>query len=337
MKSLADTLCIGFFSCLPYRYTAPLGFLPMTHSSSPFTRRHVLFACAILCTLLWGSSYPAIKSGYSLLGIARDNIPAQMLFAGYRFLLAGAFLLLFAKLTGKSLAIASAKHWRQVTILGLTQTTVQYVFFYIGLAYATGVKASILNATGTFFSVLLAHFIYHNDRLTQRKVLGCLVGFFGVMIVNFNKSLLDFDMSLQGEGFIVIAAFTLAAASIYGKRISQHMDVLIMTAWQLTLGGAALMLLGWATGGSLNNFDWQSTLLLIYLALLSSAAFALWGTLLKYNPVGMVTIFNFLVPVFGVALSAIFLGETIMEWKYLIALMLVCGGIFLVTRIPDKR
>lgn len=93
-----------------------------------------------------------------MLEIARDNIPAQMLFAGYRFLLASVFLLLFAKLTGKSLAVSSLSHWRQISILGLTQTTVQYVFFYIGLAHATGVKASILNATGTFFSVLLAHF-----------------------------------------------------------------------------------------------------------------------------------------------------------------------------------
>lgn len=156
------------------------------------------------------------------------------------------------------------------------------------------------------------------------------------MVVNLNRNAPDFDVSLQGEGFIVIAAFTLAAASIYGKRISQHMDVLIMTAWQLAIGGIALIILGWSMGGTLENFDWQSTLLLIYLAPLSSVAFALWGTLLKYNPVGLVSIFNFLVPVFGVALSAIFLGETIMEWKYLIALMLVCGGIFLVTRLPRK-
>ncbi|MEN0039304.1 MAG: DMT family transporter [Cellvibrio sp.] len=308
----------------------------MNSTHSIFNRRDILFLCATLCTLLWGSSYPAIKSGYAMLEIASDNIPAQMLFAGYRFLLAGIFLLLFAKLTGKSIAVSSIAHWRQISILGLTQTTVQYVFFYIGLAHATGVKASILNATGTFFSVLLAHFIYHNDRLTHRKALGCLVGFIGVMVVNFNKSALDFDVSLEGEGFIVIAAFTLAAASIYGKRISQHMDVLIMTAWQLSIGGMALMILGWSTGGSLGNFDWQSSLLLIYLALLSSAAFALWGTLLKYNPVGMVSVFNFLVPVFGVVLSAIFLGESIMELKYLIALVLVCAGIFLVTRLPRQ-
>ncbi|ACE83362.1 DMT family transporter [Cellvibrio japonicus] len=303
---------------------------------SVFTRRYVLFLCAILCTLLWGSAYPAIKSGYTLLGIARDDIPAQMLFAGYRFLLAGLLLLLLAKLTGKSLGFSSMAQLRQTSILGLTQTMLQYIFFYIGLAHATGVKASILNATGTFFSVLLAHVIYHNDRLNHRKALGCIFGFAGVLAVNFNNSLLDVEVSLYGEGFIVIAAFILAAASIYGKHISQQMDVLLMTAWQLAIGGVALMLLGWGTGGHLGHFDWQSTLLLIYLALLSSAAFALWGTLLKYNPVGMVTIFNFLVPVFGVLLSAVFLGETMMEWKYLMALLLVCGGIYLVTRLPQK-
>ena len=56
------------------------------------------------------------------------------------------------------------------------------MFFYIGLAYATGVKSSIMNATGTFFSVLLAHFIYKNDRLSFNKALGCMIGFAGVLV-----------------------------------------------------------------------------------------------------------------------------------------------------------
>lgn len=298
-----------------------------------FTRRYYVFAFATLCTLLWGSSYPAIKNGYALLAIAQDDIPAQMLFAGYRFFLAGLFLVVLAQFSGKPVFRVSPRQWCQVGILGLTQTTLQYVFFYIGLAYATGVKAAILNATGTFFSVIIAHFIYHNDRLTHRKIVGCLFGFAGVFVVNFNKSMFDFEFILMGEGFIVIAAFVLAAASIYGKRISQSMDTLIMTAHQLTLGGLALMLSGWINGGSLNSFDWQSGLLLVYLAVLSSAAFALWSALLKYNPVGMITIFNFLVPVFGALLSAMFLNENILEWKNLLALVLVCTGIWLVTRI----
>lgn len=307
----------------------------MNTTPSLFTRRYYVFAFATLCTLLWGSSYPAIKSGYALLAIAKDDVATQMVFAGYRFFLAGVFLILLAQLSGKPVFRLNRRQIGQLSILGLTQTTLQYVFFYIGLAYATGVKASILNATGTFFSVVIAHFIYHSDRLTHRKVLGCITGFAGVFVVNFNNSLFDFEFTLMGEGFIVIAAFILAAASIYGKRISQSMDTLIMTAHQLTLGGVALTLLGWVNGGVLNTFDWQSGLLLIYLALLSSAAFALWSALLKHNPVGMVTIFNFLVPIFGALLSALFLHENVMEWKNLLALLLVCSGIWMVTRIKN--
>ncbi|WP_153448842.1 EamA family transporter [Vibrio algicola] len=77
-------------------------------------------------------------------------------------------------------------------------------------------------------------------------------------------------------------------------------------------------------------------LLMIYMALLSSASFAIWSILLKYHSVGMITIFNFLIPIFGSLLSAIFLHETVLEWKNLIALILVCSGIFLVTRVHKK-
>lgn len=66
-------------------------------------------------------------------------------------------------------------------------------------------------------------------------------------------------------------------------------------------------------------------------ALLSAAAFALWAALLKYNPVTKVAVFNFLVPVFGALLSALFLGETVLQWRNALALVLVCAGIWLVT------
>lgn len=285
-----------------------------------------------LCCLLWGSAYPAIKSGYALFAIGAADVPSKMVFAGYRFVIAGVLLLLMARLTHRSITKLDAIQWRQITTLGLTQTSLQYLFFYVGLAYTTGVKGSIMNATGTFFSVLLAHFIYHNDRLSLNKVIGCLVGFVGVMVVNFNQELLDFDFSLMGEGFVVIAAFILSAASIYGKKISQSMDSVVLTGYQLSIGGVALMLGGYLAGGTLTGFTLASTALLVYLAVLSSVAFALWTILLKYNRVGMVTIFNFLIPIFGAILSAIFLGESILEWKNLFALGLVCSGIWLVNR-----
>ncbi len=297
-----------------------------------FSDRRVVIVLASFCCLLWGSAYPAIKNGYAMFGIAANDIPSKMLFAGYRFVFAGLLLLALAILTRRNVFIMNFRNFFSTSLLGLTQTSVQYVFFYIGLAYTTGVKSSIMNSTGTFFSVLLAHFIYRYDRLNMNKVAGCLIGFAGVMAVNFSPDLLDFHFTLLGEGFVVIAAFILSAATIYGKKLSQTMDSVVLTGYQLSIGGLALVLAGYGSGGILTGFTPQSTALMAYMALLSSASFALWTVLLKYNRVGLVTVFNFLIPVFGAVLSAIFLGESILEWKNVLALLLVCGGIWLVTR-----
>ncbi|MCE1194461.1 MAG: DMT family transporter [Acidovorax sp.] len=299
---------------------------------SRFSDRKVVVALALLCCLLWGSSYPAIKTGYAWFGIARSDIPTQLVFAGWRFLGAGLILLAWAAIMRKAIWGLGFAGGRQLVVLGLTQTTLQYVFFYVGLAHTTGVKGSIMNATGTFFSVLLAHWVYHNDRLSHAKLWGCGVGFAGVMVVNLGRGALDLDFTLLGEGFVVIAAFVLAAASIYGKQVSQRMDSVVMTGWQLAIGGAALLAVGGALGGSLTGFTGGSVALLAYLALLSSAAFSLWSLLLKHNRVSQVTVFNFTVPIFGAALSALFLGEALLAWKNLLALVLVCAGIWLVTR-----
>ncbi|MDP3811961.1 MAG: DMT family transporter [Hydrogenophaga sp.] len=305
------------------------------HGAAFFTRPRNVVLLATLCCLLWGSAYPAIKSGYALLAIGRDDTASQLVFAGWRFVLAGVLLLGMAQAMGRSVFALSRGDLGRIGLLGLAQTSLQYVFFYVGLAHTTGVRASIFNATGTFFSVLLAHFIFHNDRLNQRKALGCLVGFVGVMAVNLRGGQgLDASFTLLGDGFIVIAAFVLSAASIFGKRLSQQIDAMVMTGWQLTIGGLALSLIGHATGGELRGMGVAAASLLLYMAILSAVAFALWAALLKHNRVGMVSVFNFLIPVFGALLSALFLGEEILAWRNAVALLLVCGGIWLVTAAP---
>ena len=303
-------------------------------TSSVLTRPSVVFFLATLCCLLWGSAFPAIKQGYALFGIAPHDVASQMVFAGVRFVAAGGLLLLVGAVMGWGLRIPRAL-WGGVVTLGLTQTALQYVFFYIGVAHATGSKSSILNATGTFFSVLLAHFIYHNDRLSGRRMLGCLVGFVGVAAANYGPTLLQPDFTLAGEGAIVLAAFVLSAATIYGKKLSQHLNPAVMTGWQMMMGGAVLLTGGWLFGGRMSAFTPGSAALMAYMVLLSAMAFSIWSVLLKHNPVGRVTIFNFLIPVFGVALSAIFLGENVFAWKNGVALVLVCAGIWLVT--AEKR
>ena len=130
-----------------------------------------LIGFATLCCLLWGSAVPAVKFGYGLIGIAPGDTASLLLFAGIRFCLAGLILLAYGLMSGRSVALAP-KRLGQVALLGLGQTTLQYICYYVGLAHTTAVKTSILSSTLVFFSVLLAHFIYADDRLSGRKALG---------------------------------------------------------------------------------------------------------------------------------------------------------------------
>ncbi|MCS6132050.1 DMT family transporter [Clostridium botulinum] len=296
-----------------------------------YTNRKNIVILAIISCILWGSAYPAIKVGYELFNIGTNDIGSKLIFAGYRFAIAGILVLVMELINRKNIFKYSLKEFGEITLLGSTQTALQYLFFYVGLSYTTGVRGSIINGTGTFASIILAHIIYKNDKLNFNKILGCIIGFIGVIIVNLNgKSIGGQGFSLKGEGSLMIAAIIFAASAIYGKKITQNKDASIVTGYQLFIGGIILSILGFIFGGHLKGFTSKSTMLLIYMALLSSIAFAIWSELLKFNKVGVISVFNFLVPIFGTLLSAIFLKENIFDIKILISLILVCSGIFLV-------
>ncbi|MDP4091194.1 MAG: DMT family transporter, partial [Bacillota bacterium] len=155
-----------------------------------FTNKKLIIILSTFCCLLWGSAFPAVKIGYAWFNISADDVPSKLVFAGLRFTFSGILVLLTAVAAKRNIFSLNRKNIRQLILLGVTQTTLQYIFFYVGLGYTTGVKGSIIDGTGTFFSVILAHFIYSNDRLNFNKVLGCILGFAGVLAINFSTDLL---------------------------------------------------------------------------------------------------------------------------------------------------
>lgn len=215
---------------------------------------------------------------------------------------------------------------------GILQTTVQYVCFYIGLAHTTGTKGSIINASNAFVSIVAAHFMLKSEKMTWKKAIGCILGLAGVVIINLEPGAWGSGFSLMGEGMILICTIAYGISTVYLKMISDKESPMTITAYQILFGSVLLILIGVLLGGHVGSFTWKSAALLIYMALLSTVAFSLWTILLKYNPVGKVAIFGFSIPVFGVVLSAVVLGEEIFAVKNLIALILVSGGILLVNR-----
>lgn len=302
-----------------------------TKENNIFVRPVYVLLFAIISTALWGSAIPAIKIGYELFAIDAGDVPTKFVFAGYRFVLAGIMVTLFSCISRKSLVLPQKKDIKGIVLLGLVQTTVEYIFFYLSLIKLSGVKGSILNSIGNFFAVLLAHFMFKNDRLNVQKAIGCILGFAGVVVCNFENGL-DMTFSLTGEGFILIAAFCFALGSVITKVITQKSDSVMITGYQLALGGAVLAAIGLAMGGSLHFLSVRAVLMLFYLAMLSAVAFSLWAQLLKYNPVGKISVYCFLNPVFGVILSGIMLGEDIFNVKSLMALVLVSVGIYVVNK-----
>lgn len=284
---------------------------------------------ALACCALWGSAFPCIKIGYDWLNIT--TMGSQVLFAGYRFFMAGIATFAVGCIIEKRILTVPKVSIPHVCGIGFLQTTVEYLFFYIGMSNITGTKGSIINGSSTFFAILLAHFLIKEERLTWKKAAGCFIGFAGVILVNIN-GFTSGDISFMGEGMMLISTAAYGMSSTLVKLISHRGSPMAITAFQLMFGGFLLIVIGFAFGGHIDGFDLKSTLLMAYMVFISAAAFSIWTALLKYNPVGKVTIFGFCIPVFGVMMSGIFLGENIFALRNVLALACVCIGIIIVNR-----
>ena len=114
---------------------------------------------------------------------------------------------------------------------------------------------------------------------------------------------------------------------------------MVLSGYQFILGGAVMVAIGLAFGGYVQFPSTKSVLVMLYLALLSAVAYALWGMLLKFNPVSKVTVFSFSTPIMGVLLSSLLLQEDskVTLPILLLTLLFISGGIFLLNYTPRKK
>ena len=296
----------------------------------------VVWLGALICCMLWGSAYPCIKIGYGMFAVGAEDVASQILFAGCRFSLAGVLAILLGSVAARKILIPKRTSWGKVLILCMMQTVLQYLFFYIGLARTTGVKASIIEGVNVFCAILVASLLFHQETLNGRKIIGSIIGFAGVVLVNLTGGGLDLGFTFLGEGFIFLSAVAYAFSSACMKIFSRDENPVALSGWQFLIGGLIMVLCGFAAGGRLTVWTGKGAALLLYMAMISAVAYSLWGILLKYNPVSKVAVFGFMNPVCGVILSAVLLGETdSLSVMSVAALVLVCMGIYIVNR-PQK-
>lgn len=305
-----------------------------TQEKSIWTYFPITFITALFCCVLWGSASPAIKIAYELFGIPADDTASRLTLAGARFIIAGGMTIVFGSVISRKFLIPQRSSLKYIGILSLLQTIGQYFFFFMSLAYISGVRGSIINASGNFLAIIIAVYIFKLEKLTLRKFIGCLVGFSGIIIIlgGFGALISGGGISFQGEGAMLMAALFYAFSSCCIKIFSRHENPVILSGYQFMLGGTVLFVIGLAMGGELvfrSASCWGN---LIYMGFISAGAYTLWGVLLKHNPVSRVSIFGFMNPVMGVMLSALFLGENNEAFSLpgIMALLLVALGIIIV-------
>ena len=296
------------------------------------SKKWVMVVIAIFCSVLWGSAFPALKLTYAELNIESNEIVAQMVLAGLRFLIAGLIVIIGLFLFNRSALVVTRSQWGILLLFGFIQTALQYFFFYIGVSNTSGIQSAIITSSNTFFTILIAHFIYTNDRMNWQKLVGLIAGFAGIIAANWGQSF-EAGFTLTGEGFMLLSALTSAVGTIMAKQMGAGIHPFALSGWQLTLGAIMLLLIAMPMlpAGSL-HFTPMAVGLLIYMALLSAIAFALWYAILQYHKASHVGIYKFFVPVSGVGLSILLLPGESFSIQIAFALIFVVLGIYLVNR-----
>ena len=301
------------------------------NDKSIFVRPLWVSIFALTAAVAWGWAYPLIKLGFAEFHITPDLTGSKILFAGIRFCISGLIILGVARAGNKSFAIRRSADWWYILLFTLLNTTIHYTCFYIGLSYAPGARSAILNSLSVFSVVILACLFFKSDRMTIRKLMGCMIGFAGILALNIGGERSGSGFTLMGDGMIVLNALSGAAASLLARGLGRRVNVFVGTGYSLALGGLMLMVAGLFLGGSIPYVSALGITYLLLLIAISTVGFTLYNKLLTCNPVGKVAIYNSLIPVVGAVTSCLCLGETF-YWKYVLAGSLATAGICIINR-----
>lgn len=280
---------------------------------------------ALFCCALWGISTPIVKMGYTY--IDETHIPSLFLWIGLLFAVAGFLTLGIYSLVSRKLMLPKKKSLKVIGIVGMLQTVGQYALVYIGMPNTSAVKGAILKSTDVFFVALIASLLFKLEKLTVKKLISCIIGFAGIIVMNLDG--LSLNINPLGDGLVTLGIVSFSFGVIFIKVFGQDEDPILLSSCQMTLGGVVLLLAGTVMGGSM---DFVGMLpVFAGLCAIYAISYPLWTVLLKHNSASSITIYSFMTPVFGVIFSALLLNEAggVAPLSLIIAMVLVCFGIIL--------
>jgi drug/metabolite transporter (DMT)-like permease len=268
----------------------------------------------LLLGAIWSSSFMWIKIAVQEVGPI-TLVAFRVLFG----LLFGVVVILFQR----AQLPRSFKEWSPLLLLGVTNVAIPFFLISWGEQSIDSAVAAILDATVPLFTILIAHFLLHDDKMTVQKVTGLLIGFAGVVIL-MSKDIGASFGSVLGQLAVVLACIFYAGSSVFARRTTEDTPGILRSAGPL-LSATAIM---WPATFLLESpikiphlaVTWIS---LLFLGIFGSGlAFVLSYYLLHEIGPTRTSMVTYLFPIGGVLLGVIFLNEKL-SWQLLAGTVLV--------------
>ncbi len=282
--------------------------------------KDLLMLLALAAT--WGASFLFVRVASPVLG--------PLLTSFLRVSVAAVVLLIYLAAIQQPLNLR--QHWKAFLGMGLFNATIPFTLFAVALLNLNASYSAILNATAAFFTALVAA-VWLKEPFTFRKAFGVVLGMAGVaVLVGLNPVPLSFN-SVVSVGLILLATFSYGIAAVFAKKFGKGIPpTLFATGQQLgaTLLMLPLMLIGLPAAKAPTT---PVVVSIIGVAVLCTAlAYLLYYRLIaNIGPTNALTV-TFLIPVFGMAWGALFLGERV-EWNAILGFVIILVGMALVLGI----
>ncbi len=285
--------------------------------------KNKLIFYTLLVMLLWGSLFPMVKLGYAAYNISTTG--DILLFAGVRFTICGIIISLYSALKNKETYSAIKLNIISVLLSGFFAIILHYSFTYLGLSMTDSSKTAILKQVGVLFYVCFSFLFFKDDKLTAKKLIAVIVGFLGIIAINFDKSTVSFNL---GDLFIILASFCTVFSNVISKKVLKTVNATTMTGVSQLFGGIVLLVVGFTLGGSM-DMSWGKSYIMLYICVSSIFSYCIWFGVVKTGELSKLFIIKFAEPIFACIFGALLLHENIFKIQYLIAFVLISLGIWI--------
>jgi drug/metabolite transporter (DMT)-like permease len=304
-------------------------------TSAPRPSRRALTATIAFLTTVWSINYVTAK-------IALRHID-PFTFASFRLVLAGVLMFLIYLFCLRLPAFADAARARSIgwtrrdlwifLYLGFFGVTINQFCFTVGMRYTSVIHSAIISSLSPIYTLILA-VLFRLENATLRKVLGMFVAFSGVILMSAGAGISRHSPSLLGDAITLTGSLGFAMYVVLGKRVASRYDALTMSTFNSLFGALIVLPIAIHRAIQIGSFDhwraipWSVWVCMVYMALFSSAiAYVLYFWALRFLEATQLATFTYLLPVAGIALGIIFLGER-GSWLELLGALFALAAVY---------